>query len=466
MAPDRASSRPRGARALLVASLAGLLLVDRGASADPPRQPAAPAVARGAASPPETGPTFAPRAPLAYTNFRIAPTLPVPTDERRATVLTYLMTDDTTHQSAHSERMVAMMKQRTPTGIHSVVFRDGAQVGDTRLFYMRSKDDWREPDARTGTVSLLAPGVTEVQSNHPKVLEQVVKYTFDNYASKRRYLQIYTHGAGVLGIGTDSYKTDLDGRRINGERVLSPSVFAASLRTALQGRTLDAIYFRSCLSGNLESLYELRGTARYAIASQLPSYSTENSNLTMTELFQTLAADDTAPADLVKAMAIQAHAKSGQLPNGAHSGYVSIVAADLGKVDQLKSSINTLVRELLAVLPRERAAVVAAYDASKTMNKATMGDLWRFSHELSERVTEPAVKEAVARVRQAQRAVMIHAKDARGSDIGGLSIFMPARHRVSEAVDRIGYRANRFARDTAWVEFLEAIGEPAGGAPP
>lgn len=453
-----------------VGTVLGLVLLAASASAEPAR----PAAAAAAVLPMPLAnatagrPKAAPRNPLAYVGFKVAPTLPVPKDQRNATVLTYLMTDDTAHQSPHSERMVEAMKQRTPTGIHSVVFRDGAQNGDSRLFYMKGTDDWREPDRRFGTTSLVARGITEVQSNHPKVFEEIVKYAFDNYAGKRRYLQIYTHGGGVLGIGTDSYKTDLDGERINGDRIMSPSAFGDALRTALHGRTLDAIYFRSCLSGNLESLYELRGTAKYAIASQLPSYSTENSNITMTELFQSLAAKDTAPEDIAKQMAVQAFAKSGRTPEGKHSGYVSIVAADLGKVDDLKSSINTLVKELKSAMPREREAIVAAYDASDTMNKATMGDLWKFTHELAERVKDPGVKAAVTRVRAAQRSVMIHAKDAGKSDIGGLSIFMPKRTAVASTAKRIKYAENRFAQDTSWLAFLESIAEPevaAEGAP-
>lgn len=460
-----------------VGTVLGLVLLAASASAEPAKPAVAPHAAPSAApiaptamppAPAAEATKWAPKKPLAYVGFKVAPTLPVPKDQRNATVLTYLMTDDTAHQSPHSERMVEAMKQRTPTGIHSVVFRDGAQNGDSRLFYMKGTDDWREPDRRFGTTSLVARGITEVQSNHPKVFEEIVKYAFDNYAGKRRYLQIYTHGGGVLGIGTDSYKTDLDGERINGDRIMSPSAFGDALRTALHGRTLDAIYFRSCLSGNLESLYELRGTAKYAIASQLPSYSTENSNITMTELFQSLAAKDTAPEDIAKQMAVQAFAKSGRTPEGKHSGYVSIVAADLGKVDDLKSSINTLVKELKSAMPREREAIVAAYDASDTMNKATMGDLWKFTHELAERVKDPGVKAAVTRVRAAQRSVMIHAKDAGKSDIGGLSIFMPKRTAVASTAKRIKYAENRFAQDTSWLAFLESIAEPevaAEGAP-
>lgn len=435
------------------------------AFAPPPGHAAAP-VHTAAPENVEAKPAPLRTAPLAYVNFKVAPKLPTPKDERRATVLTYLMTDDTAHQSPHSQVMLDMMKAETPVGIHSIVFRDGKENGDSRLYYMRAKNDWRAPEGPGATESLLAPGLTEVQSNHPKVLEQIVQFAFDNYQSKRRYLEIYTHGGGVLGIGTDSYKTDLDGNRINGGRIISPADFGGALRTALKGRTLDAIYFRSCLMGNVEALYELRGTAKYAIASQLASYSTENSNITMTKMFQEMAAEDKAPEEIAKRMAIQAYAKSFQTPDGKRSGYKSIVAADLGKVDELKSALNVLVRNLKAVMPAERAAIIAAYDASDTMNKLTMGDLWRFTRELQERVQDPGVQAAVARVRSAQRGVMIHAKDSGGNDIGGLSIFMPRRAQVQTLMERTKYRTSRFARDTGWIDFLESIAEPeAQGAP-
>jgi hypothetical protein len=403
----------------------------------------------------------------AYAAFKIAPELPKADGTRGAVKLTYLMTDDTAHQSPQSLGMLRMMDGLPRRDVHNVVFRDGGEYGDARLYYMQ------EADKTEGTVrnpqSVLAPGVGEVASNNPKVFSQVLGWTLDRYPGKRKYLQIYTHGGGVFGIGTDEKQTDLQGKPLPKEQqtpIMRLPELSEALRQGLKGRELDVIYFRACLMSNVEALYELRGTTRYAVASEDVSSSVANSNLTMTKLFDDLAAADTEPAELARRLAIQGMGKH-QNAGGQYSGYMTIAAIDLSKIDELKTALNGLARALVAGMPKHGEAIRKAYgdvpffgDSEKYQR-----DLWAFTAALDKQVADPAVKAAVASVRAAQRAAMLHAKDGYGGAANGMSIFMPPLTGEEAANGRKflqgRYQETRFAKDAAWDDFLDIVA--AGG---
>jgi hypothetical protein len=244
--------------------------------------------------------------------------------------------------------------------------------------------------------------------------------------------------------------------------------FAEAIRQGMKGRQLDAIYFRACLMANVEALYELRGTTRYAVASEDVSYSKENSNLTMTKLFDDLASKDTEPAEVVRQLAIAAHAKGVKDGNGNHSGYTTIAAVDIGRMDELKSAINGLALSLKAAMPAHQATIMAAYDATPLFNGhdapdktyEQSRDLWAFTAQLLQQVNEPGVQRTVQQVRTAQRAAMLHERDSYGSNANGLSIFMPVRGSDQTKWApflKSGYPQLRFAKDTGWDDFLAAV---------
>jgi hypothetical protein len=405
----------------------------------------------------------------AYNGFKIQPQLPTSRDARSAVKLTYLMNDDTAHQSPWSLKMLQMMDDLPQNRVHNVVFRDGGEMGDSRLTYIQKADN--APQTIRNPQSPLAPGVDEVQSNNPKVLSQILGWTFDNYQAKRRYLQIYTHGAGCIGLGTDEKQTDPSGKLLPKDQQLSVipmPAFAEALRQGLKGRQLDAIYFRACLMGNLEALYELRGTTRYALASEDVSYSVENSNITMTKQFDDLASRDTDPAELVRQLSIAANAKSVKTKDGEHSGYTAMAAVDIGRLDELKSAINSMIVALKAAMPSQKAAITAAYDAVPAYNGKEIPeqyyeqsrDLWAFTAQLQQKVTDKAVLRAVDQVRSAQRAAMLHERDSFGSAANGLTIFMPARNSdpaTWQGIRKNRYGALRFTTDSGWDEFIDTM---------
>lgn len=402
----------------------------------------------------------------AYVPFRIAPELPAADRPRAAVKLTYLMTDEVIERNAVSQsdqslRMLQMLDDLPQPKTHHLVFRDGDQRDDSRLFYLQGADN--SPATIRAPQSTLAPGVGEVQSNNPKVLAQVLGWTLDQYPGRYKYLQVYTHGGGVRGIGTDDNQTNPAGQLLPDNltrSLLRPQSFAEGLRQGLKGRMLDVIYFQSCLMGNVEALYELRGLTRYAVASERVSFRTDNAGLTMTRLFGELAERNVQPADVAKALAIQAHASNGQLPDGSSSGFKTVVAADIGRFDELKSALNRLALALMAAMPSESESILRAYDQTVQVEDGEpVRDLWDFTAELQKSgVRSASVQAAIAQVRAAQTAAMHHERD-NSRYLNGLSIFMPDRFakRTWDWYLESHYARTRFAADTVWDDFIRLV---------
>ncbi|MFN8671888.1 MAG: clostripain-related cysteine peptidase [Candidatus Sericytochromatia bacterium] len=400
-----------------------------------------------------------------YNDFKISPKLPKVKEERKATKVTYLMTDDEAHQSPWSGKMVLFMDDLPQKNVHNVVFRDGGKEDDSLIYYLQGGKDAEKIES---PYSLLQDNIKEVQSNNPKVFSEILEWSFDNYPAKKRYLQIYTHGGGVLGIGMDAHQTNTKGEKLGNDEQISmitPQNFAEALRQALKGRKLELIYFRACLMSNVEALYELRDIVKYTLASEDVSYSKENSNITMTKLLDDLVAKDLDAKDIAYQMAVQGLGKS-----GSKNGYTTFAAIDISKMDELKSAINSLSLALISGLKTEKEAILSAYDAVPTVqgeSEATkssqhMRDIWRFTGELDKKVTSKSIKDAIQLVRKAQKSVMIHERDSFGDSANGLSIFMPFRQNLKAEQGMYkflnnGYLNRRFAKDSAWTKFLQSL---------
>lgn len=401
-----------------------------------------------------------------YESFKVNPELPKAKGEKKAVKLTYFITDDKAHQSPWSDKMLKMMDDLPQKDVYNIVFRDGNVSGDSKLYYIDGGDT--SPDTIRSSQSFLAKGVNEVQSNNARLFQQILSWTLDTYPAKKKYLQIYTHGGGVFGIGSDENQTDLKSNVLPKEEqigMMKPTKFAEALRQALKGRKLDLIYFRACLMGNLEALYELRDTTKYVIASEDVSYSVENSNITMTKMFEDLSSKDLAPKEVARQMTIQANGKHG----GPSDGYTVIAAIEIEKLTNLKMAINELSLALRASLNTELKAIQQSYDAVPTVKGLMkpeafhnhMRDLWRFMVELDKRVVSKSLKQAIQNVKKAQNIAMIHEKDSLGGFANGLSIFMPTSDTLKEPNSMMfqflknNYQKVRFAKDTAWDEFLK-----------
>lgn len=236
------------------------------------------------------------------------------------------------------------------------------------------------------------------------------------------------------------------------------------MRQGLKGRKLDLLYFRACLMGNMEVLYELRDTVRYVVASEDLSQSVTNSNFTMTRVLDELASEEVDPAEIARQLSILAHAKDPDQADG-YSGYRTIAAVEISRMAEMKSALNSLAIALMN--SKEKAMILEAYDAVPTVRVTEepvekhdqLRDLWNFSTQLVHLVPDPAVQKAVTRFRQTQRLAMIYERDSHGSAANGISILMPFRDQLDKYRPFIKgeYQNTRFAKDSAWDEFLLSL---------
>lgn len=402
-----------------------------------------------------------------YGAFRVLPDFARPPATRRAVKLSYFMADDGAYQSPYSQQMLQLLDDLPQQQVHNVVFRDGGEIGDSWLYDIQQGD--RSPDVVAAPRSRLAPGVTEVQSNNPKVLAQVLGWTLQRYPAKSSYLTIYTHGAGAGGIGHDRHQTDPAGKALPAAQqidMLTLPDFAAALRQGLKGRKLDLINFLACLMGNVETMYELRGLVRYAVASENVHYSVDG----MVPLLKTL--DDLINQGLEPGEVAKRYAKSALNKRTSSQGYDTISAIDIDRMDELKSAINHLLKQLAAAARTDGDAIRAAYDATPPYRPDSpynyyLRDLGSFLRELAGRVQAPNVQQAIREVQNAQRRATLYEHNLYGSTATGLSIFMPPRPKSEPyGVDTQSfwrpiwerqYKQTRFAKDTGWDEFLATM---------
>jgi hypothetical protein len=149
-------------------------------------------------------------------------------------------------------------------------------------------------------------------------MAKVLRWTFAHYPASARFLEIDSHGGGMLGLGTDAhspYKTQSGLMPIQG--------LARALRDGSGGRPIDLVFFNACRMANAEALYEIAPVVHYAVASELPiSSAAENVVVFMPMFLETLARSGKPPAEIAHELARQAMAKD-------EDGLSTAVAIDL-----------------------------------------------------------------------------------------------------------------------------------------
>lgn len=395
----------------------------------------------------------------AYAGFRAQIRIPRQRGRAQAVKLSYFMTDQPDHQDQASRDKLHVYDQWNRPSVRNVVFRDGKEWGDSRVYRMRPGVARPSDKPLRAEISQLRDDVYEVQSNNPRVFGEVLRWTLRENRGRTKYLEIYAHGGGPHGIGKDQHQVDLRGDELPRPMLRMPLPgFAAGLRHGLHGAKLDVIYFRACKMGNLEALYEIKDHARYAVASQAVSSSTEHSNLVMPTILDDLAAQGLEARDIARNLSINGFAKRSTAPRGDYSGFETIAAYDMARVGTLKSRLNTLLGALRRALPRHREAIAGAYDATPRLHEE-FGDLWSFARELQQRVGDRAVQKAAAAVRRAQREMLVHTRNYKATKANGVSIFMPARELVKTRLAETAYAQTRFAHDTGWLQLLREMGD-------
>jgi hypothetical protein len=381
--------------------------------------------------------------PASYVNLQtltLSPTLPKAAGVRSAMKLVYMMGDDQIIWEAGKQTLETMTSFPPMKSLaYSLAFVDQPAKGASLWYF---GDDPAAPPA----ISPLAPGVTKVPGNSMQLMTKVLQWAVQSYPSSYRYIDFESHGGGAFGIGTDDGENPygLSKRKL---KMMPIQGLARALRDGSGGKPFDLVFFNACMMSNIEALYEIEPSVRYAVGSMRsisPYTKTTITDLPM--LLEKMARSGEKPEQVARALAKAAMAKDA-------SGIESVTAIELRKLQPLVRQINALVAALLKS-PQDLANLKGwlddARDDGAGMNRP-MGDLWLFARRVQLGATDPAVLAAAKGLFRLQAGATLYEKGD-GKHTGGLSIYMPTQYEGSLLA--LGYRQTRFAKETGWDQLM------------
>lgn len=307
----------------------------------------------------------------------------------------------------------------------------------------------------------------EVNMGDPQTLSEFIEWGRQQAPADAYYLAIANHGNALDGIAWD-YTSD----PLRNER-LSPPELRQALVAATGGgaRPLDIIHFDACLMGLIESAYQIRGLARYAIVSE---------NLAWSSFgyadYRDLVGARTAPRSLASAIAANYASRIArdQLP-------FTISVLDMARIDQTALTADALAGELLrytlgGVEQRQRLQAVrtqaqkldSSGNGTITTNDAYV-DLDHFAELLIDQLADAPTVQAATRLRTALSEFVIYNRAQSGrlsnlltgaseqvelTNARGLAIYYPPW--PSQDISTTYRRQFSFAADTRWDEWLLA----------
>ncbi|MBI6545287.1 MAG: hypothetical protein HY692_00745 [Cyanobacteria bacterium NC_groundwater_1444_Ag_S-0.65um_54_12] len=399
---------------------------------------------------PELSPAALPSNWEAHGKNLVRPDLPRGKEERSAVLLSYLPIDDPMEN--HVPVYLNVLERTTSERVYNVAFTDMDGRNNTFAYRIVSDNTERVVSLR----SQPAPGITEMTTNNPEVLQGAVTWAYSSYPGKLKAFSYLGHGGGYLGIATDN----TPGKEKPPDQAVGTMTvadFGTAIKKGLKGRKLSIMYLHACLMANLEAAYELRDAAEVLVASEDFVGSELAGTEKSTEIFNSrLQASPADPRQIGRDVVIQLRARQ-----NSH-GFLTATALDLDRIAEIKRSVNSLSRALLIALPQHRSAIATAYESvpnfyreNKTGWRTGQRDLWTFCKRLQQ-VPDRSVQQSALAVVQAIRQALLHTRDGEGDAAQSLSIFMPTKDSMVDRADQ-AYRATRFARDCAWDEFLAAF---------
>jgi len=376
---------------------------------------------------------------------RIRPDLPGGKAPRQAMLFSYVAMDDPL--TTFAERFLGAIQQSASDRVYNVAFADFQGPDNSFMFDLAP--------GRPAAKSFLLPDRKEVSSNDPRIFAATLDWAVRNYQGEFRALDLFAHGGGAIGFGTDENQLG-KGKKF----IMSVRDVGDALRAGLKGRRADLVNMLSCLMGNIEYAYELHDVADVLIASQDSIFATSGTTVDFTaELNRQLALPNPDARRIGRHLGEFADAKN---PN---SGYATISVVDLTRMNDVARAVGRLSNELLAAMPRHKAEILAAYDGVPHLQYADwLGfnrDLWTFCNLLNRKVESKAVKEAALEAKAALKAALLYTRDREGAAANGLSIAMPDRKgEMSKIWDSPVFQARlqcHFEKRTTWDKFLAAV---------
>lgn len=368
--------------------------------------------------------------------------MPDPGRAKPVTFLTYKALDNNLGLT-RPQHINVLERSGSNSGINVLAITDESGPNNTYGYYVRQDAD---RERVTSPYMPIWPGERNMGS--PLTLAQAVRWGFTAYPAKLRWLDINNHGYGAFGIADDERSKS---------RIELPAL-AAALKVGNEQEPLDLVSFDACLMSTLEVAYELRGAARYVVASEDASYAV---GMNYDKTIKTLEGKPTTAEKLARNLVLRAERK------GAQRAIYSLSALDMSRAANVAKAVDQLAVALLQALPQHRAAVRRAIaqtprfylsgdDKSGVLDQNHQ-DLTALIDSFSGTVPDEGVRRACAAVKDGLFGrgglvmMSLNAPEQREA-AQGISI-----HVSVDTKPNAIYRRTAFARDTRWDEFLLAL---------
>lgn len=328
-----------------------------------------------------------------------------------------------------------------------VAFFDGDKPGggDTTRYVLR-------PNMQP----VIEPQQSEADMSNPQTLVNFVHWAQQEAPADAYYLSIADHGNALDGTSWD-YTSNPDH-----SAHLTPGQLQLALTQITDGgkHPLDVLHLDSCLMSSVEIAYQLRGQARYLVASENLAWSAF-----AYDQYLTLVSDGTTPRQLATGIAD----RYAQLVNARHLPF-TISTIDLTRISSFTQALDQHAGELLRyaqvnqshsqTLESIRQAVqILDSDGDNQLTPADEYiDIGDWLTETSKTINDASVQQSATTALADIQSVIIAEHHVSGvseniNNVHGLSIYYPSQPsaRIYET-----YRTNlSFAGATLWDEVLQ-----------
>ena len=294
---------------------------------------------------------------------------------------------------------------------------------------------------------------------------------FEKYGT----LQVPESGAAFLREALEDFARSREAaspstdKGASGRREIAAASAELEALSVLPQTTVDLVLFQNCWMGTLETAYELKGVANYAVASQsLVPIGRKFLDFVWPyrELFDALFKPDVGPAAM--AALKKFYQQNWDEEKVKNLSCVPFALLDLSKVPGVTQPLKDLVRAIDAVHPATdsglghraslfgRARIVPRGPGEEASDEALV-DVRKLCDELKH--VNPSIAAAALNLKAALAPLVTHEFEAGPSDVkalgfGGVSAFYrppgSGTSIIAGAIARSNYEALQFSKQTQW----------------
>ena len=342
------------------------------------------------------------------------------------------MSGDSSLSSNVGDDLNEMKEVGSSDDLNIIVLVDQSTSVDTQLLRVMAAGSESLPLS-----SVNATWGNELNLGRPQTLVDFVTWTVANYPADHYVLDLWGHGTGWSGVCPD--KDDF----------LEPTELRSAMSSiASAGIHLDIVSIDACQMGMVETVYELRQGAEFAIVSEKD---VPVSGWPYAEVLAILADEPTiSPTDFGIAL-IDEYMDWGLM----HSRYtLTLALIDLGSMEALVNAIDAYSSEASNTVGYFNYELITARMATEEYDGSYQYDLWHLLENINSHTEYKRLETLSKDVLVALDAAVVYERhwtntlDEPAYNANGLSVYFPPNAPPS------AYLTTSLGQDTAWDEFL------------